>query len=108
MRIYDSCGSQQFTMSKVGLTVLYQPTSAEWSGYYQHAAIITGWDEQNSVANLIVFPDGSHYSMMKNQVQESTEDGTFQQLGTPSRTAETQKQRKQQAAEIFRQLSGLK
>lgn len=88
---------------------MYQPTANEWpTGYKQHAAIITGWDEGAQRANLIVFPDGAAYSVAKNQVDEGTEDGSFQQLGTMSRTAETQKQRKKQADEIFGQLSRVK
>jgi hypothetical protein len=32
--------------NQVGQNVLYQPTANEWpTGYKQHAATITGWDE---------------------------------------------------------------
>lgn len=88
----------------------YCPARPPLSGaaaYYQHAAIITGWDELKQVANLIVFPDGCSYMVAKNGVKEGTEDGSFQQLGVTSRTVETQKQHKQQVEEIFRQLSGV-
>jgi hypothetical protein len=96
-------------VNQVGDFVLYQPTPGQWpTAYYQHAAIITGWNEQNNVANLIVFPDGANYPVAKNGVREGTEDGTFQQLGVLSQSAETQKQRNQQQAEIFRQISGVK
>jgi hypothetical protein len=44
--------------------------------------------------------------VLKNGVQEDTDDGTFQQLGVLSRAAGTKKQLKQQQDEIFRQLSG--
>ena len=92
----------------VGVNVLYQPTQGEWpTGYYQHAAIITGWDEATQKANLLVFPDGAAYVLAKNQVKEGTEDGCFQQLGVASRGAETRKARQQQDAEIFRSLSGV-
>jgi hypothetical protein len=46
------------------------------------------------------------YTVMKNGVQEGVVDGTFKQLGILSRTAETNRERKQQQEEIFRQLSG--
>ena len=95
--------------NQVGLTVLYQPTEQQWpQAYYQHAAIITGWDEATQLANLLVLPDGATYTLAKNGVKEGTDDGTFQQLGILSRTAETTRQRKQQQDEIFRQLSGVK
>jgi hypothetical protein len=95
--------------NQVGQNVLYQPTPNEWpGGYYQHAAVITGWDELKQLANLLVFPDGMSYTVAKNGVKEGTDDGCFQQLGTLSRSAETQKRLKQQADEINRQLSGVK
>jgi hypothetical protein len=90
------------------MPVVYQPTAYEWpNGYKQHAAIITGWNEDTQLANLMVFPDGAAYTVMKNSVKEGTDDGTFQQLGTLSRAAETEKQLKQQQAEIFKKLSGV-
>ena len=91
----------------IGIRVLYQPTSGQSAAYYQHAAIITGWNEDTQVANLAVLHDGVDNITARNGVKEGTEDGTFQRLGTASRTAETQKQRQQQADEIFRQLSGV-
>ena len=95
--------------NQIGANVLYQPTQEQWpSAYHQHAAIITGWDEDNQVANLLVFPNGANYVVAKNDVEEGTADGSFQQLGTLSRTAETTKQLKQQQDEIFRQISGVK
>jgi hypothetical protein len=53
----------------------------------------------------MVFPDGAAYTLMKNAVKQGVDDGTFQQLGVLSRTAETKKQLKQQQDEIFRKLS---
>jgi hypothetical protein len=94
--------------NQVGQNVLYQPTIGEWpTGYYQHAAIITGWDEATQKANLLVFPDGANYVISKNQVVEGTMDGTFQQLGVTSRSAETKKAHQQQADQIFKQMSGV-
>jgi hypothetical protein len=94
--------------NQVGQNVLYQPTVGEWpTGYYQHAAIITGWNEATQLANLLVFPDGATYTIAKNQVKEGTEDGQFLPLGATSRSTETQKQRQQQDQEIFRGLSGV-
>jgi len=32
--------------NQVGVNVLYQPTPEQWpNAYYQHCAIVTGWDE---------------------------------------------------------------
>jgi len=39
-----------------------------------------------------VFPDGASHTAMKKGVQEGVDNGTFQQLGVLSRTAETKKQ----------------
>jgi hypothetical protein len=64
--------------NQVGINVLYQPTPNEWpTGYKQHAAIITGWNELNQRANLLVFPDGGTYTVAKNAVREGVDDGTF-------------------------------
>jgi hypothetical protein len=89
----------------IGTRVLYQPPPGHQP--QQQAAIITGWDEVNQVANLLTFPDGQAYSVAQNGVKEGVEDGTFQQLGVLSRTAERQKREKDQQAEIFRKLSGV-
>jgi hypothetical protein len=45
--------------------------------------------------------------VLKNGVWQGVDDGTFQQLGVLSRTAETKRQLEQQQDEIFRQLSGV-
>jgi len=46
--------------NQVGFRVLYQPTSLSGlAAYYQQAAIITGWDEDSGVANLLVFTSAS-------------------------------------------------
>lgn len=75
-------GAPTIMANGVGVNILYQPTANEWpTGYYQHAAIITGWDELKQLANLIVFSDGVAYTVAKNQVVEGTDDGSFQQLG---------------------------
>jgi len=95
--------------NQVGVNVLYQPTANEWpEAYCQRAAVVTGWDKDSQRANLLVFPDDANYVVAMNRVKEGTDDGCFQQLGVLSRSAETQKQRKQQADEIFKQLSGVK
>jgi len=84
----------------VGSLVLYQPTPEQWpSGYHQHAAIVTGWDEDTQLANLLVFPDSVNYPIAKNEVKEGTDDGTFQQIGTDSKRTAQLKADKKQAEE---------
>ena len=83
---------------KTGTVVLYQPEAQEWpNGHYQHAAIITGWDEDTEKANLLVFPDSVTYTLSKNQVVEGTVDGTFQQFGAQSDTQKALEEQKQAA-----------
>ena len=56
----------------------------QWpSAPYQHAAIITGWDKDTQLANLMVFPDGESYTVALNPVEEGTDDGTFQAARHP-------------------------
>jgi len=59
----------------VGMRVLYQTTPGQGpTAYYQHAAIITGWDEDTQLASLMVFHDGTPYTTASNGISEGTDD----------------------------------
>ena len=89
---------------KTGTIVLYQPFEHEFpQSRAQQAAIITTWDEDSEKADLIIFVASTYYTNMKRQVVEGTIDGTFQQFGVMSATAQAianEKAAKQKAAEV--------
>ena len=69
---------------QVGTVCTYTPTDAEqpMANGQPQAALVTGWNEETSLAGLIVFPAHGDYGYHKDNVLEGTDPGTFQQLST--------------------------
>lgn len=88
---------------QVGTAVLYQPRENEFpmpQHRPQQAAIVTAYDEDNEVATLAVFLAGTSFLVSRSGIKEGEEDGTFQQPGTQSITAQALEQAKEQAEEL--------